>query len=392
MIKKTVLIPSMLDDHFDLLRYAFSSDRYDPVILDIEDNITSVGLTYSNNDLCYPCILIIGQMISALKSGKYDLNNTILMIPQAGDACRASNYICMIRKALIKAGYGNIHVASLNFKGLEKNSQFVVTLGMIKRAVPAIIYGDLLMILKNQVKPYEKNIGDTEKMVLKWIDILKESIICGKKISKKYIFINIEKIVCDFKSIPKRNIKLKKVGIVGELYIKYCHLGNWDAVRYLESQGCEVMVNGFSWYILYYIETHLIDETFFIQCLFRIILKYFGGIQKNMVDILHSHGFECIDDYYNFKKNGEKICPFKLRVADGWLISCEMCNLIKSGYNRVLCAQPFGCMANHVCGKGIYPFIQHNFKDARIVSVDYDSSGSKVNIRNRIRLLIDFDL
>ncbi len=387
--QKTVLIPSMLDFHFPLLQYAFCSKKYNAVILGDMENIVETGLFYAHNDLCYPCVLIIGQMINALKSEKYDLKNTILLIPQAGDACRGSNYIHMIRNALKKAGYSDIPIISLNFKGLEGENQFSVNPLMVMKAVAAIMYSDILMILKNQIKPYENNIGETKKYVDKWTNILENQIKSGKKLSYILIKRNLKRISEEFKNIKQIEKCTNKIGIVGELYIKYCKLGNSNLENYLREENCEYMVNGFSWYILYYIDTHLTEESKAMGLLFRIALKYLSGLQKSVVMNLRNNGFRCISEYKSFKNEAKGKVSFGLKVADGWLISCEVINLIKEGYNKILCVQPFGCMPNHICGKGMYANLQRQFPDVNIVSVDYDSSGSEINIHNRIKMLID---
>lgn len=387
--KKTVLISSMLDFHFPLLQYAFSSNKYDAVILDNSEGITDTGLEYSHNDLCYPCVLIIGQMINALKSGKYNLKNTILMIPQAGDACRGSNYIHMIRKALKKAGFENVPIVSLNVKGLEEDSKYSITIGMVRRAVAAVMYSDILMFLKNQIEPYEKVNGETKSCVDKWIKYLGDMIRINKKLGAISINKTMKKIARDFEKISCVKRAVKKVGFVGELYVKYCHLGNWNLEKLLKEQSCEYMVNGFSWYVLYYIDAHMSDENAFFRFLYTLGLKYLGGLQKSMVKSIRASGFYCIDAFKDFKHNAQGKVSFVYRAADGWLIGCETVNLIKCGFKKVLCVQPFGCMPNHVCGKGIYPHLQRQFLDAHIVSVDYDSSGSDVNVRNRIQMLID---
>ena len=379
----------MLDFHFPLLQYAFCSKKYNAVILNNDKDITNIGLEFSHNDLCYPAVLIIGQMISALQSGDYDIDNTILLIPQAGDACRGSNYIHMIRKALRKAGYGNVPIVSLNVKGLENDNQFSVTIGMVMRAVATLMYGDILMLLKNQIEPYESEKGITQKYVDKWIAYLGDKIKKGRKLSYFSICKTLKIIASDFKKINRQPKNINKVGIVGELYIKYCRLGNWNLESFLKEQSCEYMVNGFSWYMLYYIDTHKSDENFAMRKLYDIALKYLCSLQKSMVKGLHKEGFNCIDEFNNFKHNAEGKISFGYQIADGWLIGCEIANLIHIGYKKILCAQPFGCMPNHVCGKGIYPHLQREFPEAHIVSVDYDSSGSAVNVTNRIRMLID---
>jgi len=314
-----------------------------------------------------------------------------LLIPQAGDACRGSNYIHMIRKALRKAGYGHIAIVSLNVKGLESDSQFIISIGMVRRAIAAIMYGDILMLLKNQIEPYESIQGETQKYLDKWIACLSCEIKKNKKLSYLSIKKTLKSIANDFKNIKRQEKNIIKIGVVGELYIKYCHLGNCNLENFLQEQSCEYMVNGFSWYMLYYIYSHMVDENVIIQSLYKLALKYLGNLQKSMVNSVRDAGFDCLDEFKTFMNNAEGISPFGINVADGWLISCEIVNLIQSGYNKVLCAQPFGCMPNHVCGKGIYPQLQRQFPKAQIVSVDYDSSGSEINIRNRIQMLLDMD-
>lgn len=387
--QKIVLIPSMLDFHFPLLQYAFCSKKYKAVILEDTENIVETGLFYAHNDLCYPCVLIIGQMINALKSGEYDLKNTILLIPQAGDACRGSNYIYMIRHALKKAGFSNIPIISLNFKGLEGENQFSINPLMVMKAVAAIMYSDILMILNNQIEPYEKNAGETKKYLNKWLNILENQIKKGQKLSYFSVKKNMKKIARDFKNIQQKERNTNKIGVVGELYVKYCKLGNSYLEKFLQEENCEFMINGFSWYILYYIDTHLTEENKLMGFLFRVGMKYLSSLQKSIVKNLRTNGFRCISDYKAFKNNAQGKVSFGIKVADGWLISCEVVNLVKEGYNKILCVQPFGCMPNHICGKGMYANLQRQFPDVNIVSVDYDSSGSEINIHNRIKMLID---
>lgn len=387
--QKTVLIPSMLDFHFPLLQYAFCSKKYKAVILDEKEGIIETGLYYAHNDLCYPCVLIIGQMINALNSGKYDLDNTILLIPQAGDACRGSNYIHMIRSALKKAGYGKIPIISLNFKGLEEENMLSINPLMVMKAVAAIMYSDMLMILKNQIAPYEIKKGETQNIVDKWISYLENKIQKGKAVSYFSIKKNLKRIANDFKYIEKENRNIKKVGIVGELYVKYCSLGNSNIESFLSEENCEYMVNGFSWYMIYYIDTHLTEENKLMGLLYKIALKYLSSLQERIVENIRNAGFVCISEFQQFKNNAKDKISFGLKVADGWLISCEIINLIKESYKKIVCIQPFGCMPNHVCGKGMYAYLKRQYPDVNIVSVDYDSSGSEINVKNRIKMLID---
>lgn len=386
MKKYTVLIPAMLDFHFPLLKYAFCSKKYDAVILENEKDIIKTGLEYTHNDMCFPCVLIVGQMINALKSGIYQHEDIMLMIPQAGDACRGSNYIHMIRKALKKSGFGDIPIISLNFKGLERKNNLSVTPSMIMSAVSAIMLSDLLMILKNQIQPYEKIKGNAEKYVDKWREIIKKennlSFFRMKKLFKS--------IADDFKNIEMHKKDIQKIGIAGELYVKYCHLGNKNLEKILQTENCEYMINGFSWYILYYIDSHLTNENFPVSSGYKTALDFLENLQKSMVNNIKNAGFVCFDEFSVFKQSAYGNVNFNGCIGDGWLIGGEICGFSYIGYNKVLCIQPFGCMPNQVFGKGIYSSLQRKLRNnVQIISIDYDSGLPEINIHNRIKLALD---
>lgn len=393
--KYTLLIPAMLDAHFPLLKYAFYSKKYRPVVLEESEGITNLGLKYTHNDLCYPAILIIGQMLKALQSGVYDVNRTVILEPQAGDACRGSNYIPMIRKALDNAGFSMVPVISLNVTGLEKKHSLPITPAMLSRAVAAAFYGDLLMILKNQIKPYESKSGETDKIEEKWIVILADDIKKGKQLTFKNIRERFMEIVADYKKIERKDKPLRKVGVVGELYIKYCHLGNWNLEKYLREQNCEYYINGITWYALYYMDTHLLEEGGSPQkgitvnvC--RRIFEHFLELQRAMVKALKEQGFYCMDCYDIFKERARGYVTYQCSIGDGWLIGAEFANHALNGYDRIICGQPFGCLPSHVCGRGLYPAIKRKLPDAQYISVDYDASGTDTLVKSRIRLLLSF--
>lgn len=388
--KITLLIPAMLDFHFPLLKYAFCSGNYDAVILDYSENIAEVGLRYSHNDLCYPVILIIGQMITALKSGKYDMNETAFMIPQAGDACRGSNYIFMIRKAMKRAGFGNVPVISLNFKGLEDENRLKINIGMIRRGLAAVMYGDILMILRNQIKAYEEIPGETDALCDKWTGILRDGIINGKLLSVRAMKRTFEEISLDFSKVKLTSSRKPLVGIAGELYVKYCHLGNQNICGFLEEEHCGYYINGFSWYLLYYLDTHLAENNSVMGIAYKAVMTYLESIQREMTLCIQSHGFVCLDEFSIFKEKASEFVSFGCNIADGWLIGGEIVNLYKSGIRKIACVQPFGCMPNHVFGKGIYSSLQRRLDGIMISSFDYDSGSAGVNADNRIRMLIDF--
>lgn len=393
--KYILLIPAMLDAHFPLLKYAFYSKKYRPVIMEETEGITGLGLKYAHNDLCYPGILIVGQILKTLQSGKYDVNRTVILEPQAGDACRGSNYIPMIRKALDDAGFEMVPVISLNVTGLERKHSLPVTPDLLIRASAAAYYGDLLMILSNQVEPYEENAGDTKNVSDKWIGILSKELKSGKQLSMRKIRKHFDEIVQDFKKIPKTDKQILKIGVVGELYIKYCRLGNWNLEKYLKGQDCEYYINGITWYALYYMDTHLLSEgrdykKGAVIGIYKKIFQYFLNLQREMVGAIKKQGFYCMDAYDIFKERAAGYVTYQCSVGDGWLIGAEFANHALNGYNRIICGQPFGCLPSHVCGRGLYPAIRRKIPDTQYISVDYDASGTDTLVKSRIRMLLSF--
>ena len=392
--KKLLLIPAMLDDTFDLLKYAFESERYHAVVLKNTEGVINTGLEFMHNDLCYPGVIIAGQLICALRSGRIDPENCVFMIAQAGDACRGSNYLHLIKKALLKAGF-DIPVISLNFLDIEGGEKLSLTPAFLLKALAAVLLSDILMILRNQVKPYEKNEGECEALCRRWkIKIRRRLLRCEglDPISLRRLFYEISD---DFAKVEKRDIKLKKVGIVGELYIKYCSIGNKNIGDFLNRRNAEFMINGFSWYALYYIDTHLTELSAVdpvTAAAYSAAGKVIGSLQKSMIKAIRKNGFVCFDGFSEFKATAERYIPCTCPTGDGWLIGAEICSFAEHGYSRVVCAQPFGCMPNHVCGRGLYSSIQRRVGNVRLVSVDYDSSDAEVNLRNRIQMLLDFPI
>ena len=388
--KYIMLIPAMLDAHFPLLKYAFFSKNYHPVVLENEENITDIGLKYVNNDMCYPAILNIGQLIGALQSGSYDVERTVLLMPQAGDACRGSNYTSVLRQAVKRAGFPQVKVLSLNVKGLEKEQQVKLTASMVWRALFAVFCGDMLMILSNQVRPYELHPGDTKDCLKKWRTRLAEELKRGRHLTFSWMKKNMDSMAKDFAAIERQEKKVQKLGIVGELYVKYCHIGNWNLRRFLREENCEYYVNGVTWYMLYYIDTHLTSDGVLMGVLYRLAGRILEKLQKNMVGTIKRYGFYSMEEFTPFKKRARGIVNYGCQVGDGWLIGAEAVSHIENGYTKVIAVQPFGCMPNHVCGRGLYPALQRRYPWAQLVSIDFDSSGSPLNVRNRIRLLLDY--
>ena len=386
--KQTLLIPALLDAHFPLMKYAFYTRKYHPVILNNKKRVTETGLRYVHNDMCYPCILNTGQMIRALGSGKFDPAQTKLLMPSVGDACRGSNYTEVLRKAVRKAGYLQTDVLTMNLKHIDEENQLDISMRMIKRAFFALWYGDLLMILVQQVRPYEAEEGAAERCRDKWFRLLGEELRTLRNLRLSVMFQRFSEITAEFAAIPRKNIKKQRIAIVGELYTKYCSLGNWDMVQYLEKNGCESYTNGLSWYVLYYIDSHLSLASPPEAAGYRIVGKVLQAVQKRMTDALQNAGFFTLPPMDILKKEIAGKISFGAAIGDGWLIGAESAGYISHGCKKVLAIQPFGCMPNHVSGRGLYAALQRKC-GGHIVSVDVDSSGTRVNAYNRARMLID---
>lgn len=388
----TILIPSMLPIHFKLIAPVFKKYGYTMEVLENEDdNVREEGLAHVHNDTCYPALLVIGQMIDALKSGKYDLDHTALIITQTAGGCRASNYLPLLRKALAMEGLEKIPCLSLNFAGLEKDNGLEFTLPLITRVIYGVLYGDALLWLKNQVMPYEINKGDTNKV----IDEIVEELIRlfdgrGYLQSKKIYKMMIEKM----KGIPQKRDQKIRIGIVGEIYMKYSPLGNQHLEDYLIEEGFEPVLSGVMDFALYCLENSLIDYEYYhmhakshrwIALAKDIIMR----MQKTFRDQIKKDGtFFEPDDFSEVIRNGKPFIDPGVKMGEGWLLTSEVVTLIHSGVENIISAQPFGCLPNHIVAKGMVKKIKDEYPNANIVAIDYDPSASKVNQENRIRLML----
>ena len=391
----TVLVPNMCEIQFTLVKAAMESEGYHKVELinSSSSDVTQLGLKYVHNDTCYPALIIIGQFIEALESGKYDLDHTALIISQSGGGCRASNYIKLLRKALVRSGHGNIPVASINANGLEKGSMMPLTFKMLLKVVAAIEYGDELMALRNQVAAYEVNKGDSDKMLNKWLNKLDKDIRNNKHylpFSYNKIFKEIAK---DFGSIPLNKINKVKVGVVGEIYVKFSPTGNNNLVKFLENQDCEVNMPGLMGYIEYCLANWWMDYKFYGMSPFMgkisgLILRFFNNVGLKMSSAMKKHGFYAPDSFYELMKKPKDILDLGTKMGEGWLLTGEMLELIEGGYENIVCAQPFGCLPNHICGKGVINSLRAKFPKANITPIDYDPSATRVNQENRIKLML----
>ena len=391
----TILCPTMIEIHFRLVLEVMKSFGYKVELLSTSSpNIAQEGLKYVHNDTCYPALLVIGQFIDALNSGKYDVNKVALIITQTGGGCRASNYIHLLRKALIRAGYPQVPVIYMNLNGMEKNPGFSASIPFLRKMISVLYYGDVLMQLKNNIEPYEDHKGDAEKMVEKWIGLLSKQLRKGEGLSKSQFGNNAKKIVKDFASIPIHRVPKIKVGVVGEIYVKYAPIANNDLENFLKSQGCEVYVPGIVNFVLFKIDNRLDDiklyggNTIKYQ-INKILLDYLLSLQTVMIKAFKEHPEVLAPaDYYHVKKLAKGVIGYGNKMGEGWLLTAEILELIEAGYENIVCAQPFGCLPNHICGKGMIRKINEVDSRANIVPIDYDPSATRVNQENRIKLML----
>ncbi|KEH99555.1 2-hydroxyacyl-CoA dehydratase [Clostridium botulinum] len=388
----TILAPQMSPIHFKLVQEAFLSSGYNVEILpSVDKGAVETGLKYVNNDACYPSIIVIGQLIEALQSGKYDVNNTSLIITQTGGGCRASNYIGFLRKALKEAGYLNIPVISLNCVGLEDNPGLEISYTMIKKGILALVLGDLFMKVLYRVRPYEKIKGSANLLYDKWNEKCKEVIRSGNfKLAKQYIY----DIVKDFDNLEILDIEKPRVGVVGEILVKYHPTANNDIVGILESEGAEAVVPDLMDFFLYC----AYDETFKYKYLngklkskiiSDIAIWYIELFRKDIRKALkESKRFTPPVEIRELAKEAEPILSIGNQTGEGWFLTAEMIELINSGVKNIACLQPFACLPNHVTGKGVIKELRRRYKDTNIVAIDYDPGASEVNQINRIKLML----
>lgn len=391
----TILFPMMMETHFRILQPCFNSCGYHAELLKTTGpEIAQTGLKYIHNDTCYPAILSLGQMINALQSGKYDTHKVALMISQTGGGCRASNYIHLLRKGLVKAGFDYVPVVSMNMSGLEHNPGFHVDLKIIRRLAAGVIYGDSLMYLNNQTQPYEINKGETEKLLFAWTKKIVNIINSGKGISTKDISTNLNLISADFSKIPcDRSIKKVKVGVVGEIYVKYAALGNNGLEEFLRSEDCEVYLGGLLSFVLFKIDNRLEDiklygGSFFKKFVCTKLMNYCLKLESILIDSIKKYPqYSTPTPYYELKSLVNGVIGYGDKMGEGWLLTAEMMELAHNGYKNIVCAQPFGCLPNHIAGKGMIRRVVE-LTGANIVAVDYDAGAPKVNQENRIKLML----
>ena len=390
----TILMPQMAPIHFELMEAAVASSGYKIKLLkDCTEHTVETGLKYVNNDACYPSILTTGQFIEALQSGEYDLNKTAIIMSQTGGGCRATNYIGFIRKALKDAGFENIPVISFNVVGMEKMPGFKLTIPLAEKLIKMVIYGDLLQKMLTKNRAYEINKGETQKLFDSWMEKCKKLL---EKSTMKEFKQSIYAIVNDFEKIELDTSVIKpKVGIVGEVLIKYHPFGNNFVANKLEEEGAEVILPDFMGFIKF-MATHKITFNELIKTgnlkasIFKTAIKLIDILEKDVKIALSKSKKDYLMpcDIWELEHKVKDILSIGNQTGEGWFLTAEMIEYIEHGITNIVCVQPFACLPNHVVGKGVIKTIRSKFPEANISPIDYDPGASEANQTNRIKLLM----
>ena len=390
----TILCPQMSPIHFDLIEPAVRSCGYNLEVLQNSDRTAiDTGLKYVNNDACYPSLIVVGQIMDALLSGKYDLEHTAVIMSQTGGGCRASNYIGFIRRALERAGMPQIPVISLNANGMETNPGFKITLPLLTKAMQAVVYGDLFMRVLYATRPYEAKAGSANALHEKW------KAICIKSLQKHSLSMaefnrNIRGIIHDFDELPRRDVQKSRVGIVGEILVKFSPLANNHVVELLEAEGAEAVMPDLLDFLLYcfYNSNFKADNlggkrsTAHLCNMGISLLEYFRRTcRRELERSTHFLPPARIQDLASMAKHYVSLGN---QTGEGWFLTGEMLELIHSGTTNIICTQPFGCLPNHIVGKGVIKGLRASHPEANIIAVDYDPGASEVNQLNRIKLML----
>ncbi|MDY3766690.1 MAG: acyl-CoA dehydratase activase-related protein [Lachnospiraceae bacterium] len=390
----TILCPEMSPIHFSIIAAAFNACGYHLALLPENDRHSiDMGLKYVNNDACYPSLLVVGQIMEALSSGKYDLNKTAVLISQTGGGCRASNYIGFIRRALGKAGMEQVPVISINMSGLEKNPGFKISLSLLKRGCYALVFGDLFMRCLYRMRPYEQVKGSANKLHKKWEKICIR-FVSGKNPTFGQFQTLCRAIVKDFDALPITDEVKPKVGVVGEILVKFLPAANNHLVDLLESEGAQAVVPDLMDFLLYcFYNTNFKSDHLGM----KKSSSYLGNAGIKILEFLRktaskelakSEHFDPPAKIEDLAKYAQSIVSLGNQTGEGWFLTGEMLELIHSGTNNIVCTQPFGCLPNHVVGKGVIKELRRQYPLSNIVAIDYDPGASEVNQLNRIKLML----
>lgn len=389
----TILAPQMAPIHFEFAQIAAQSEGYKLEVLPtVEREDIEEGLKYVNNDSCYPSIIIIGQLLRALKSGRYDINNTSVIISQTGGACRASNYLSLLKKALQVTGFEQIPIISANVSGLEKNPGFKITLSLMRKAIMALAYGDLLMKVLLRVRPYEKITGSADKAYRKWAEICKQNV---RTTNRRVFRANLKGIVEEFEAIEIDDCKKPKVGLVGEILVKFHPAANNNMVEFIEKAGGEMIVPGLLEFFLYCaygreFEYRYLDGTQLSKMGGNLFIKILENYRDDMRRSLQfSNRFNSPSTIYEMGASVKSLLSLCNHTGEGWLLTAEMVELLEQGANNIICMQPFACLPNHITGKGMIKSLKEKYPQTNVVTIDYDPGASEVNQINRVKLMLE---
>lgn len=390
-----ILIPSMAPYHFEYFAHSLRSEGYDAEVLqNTSFDVIHEGMKYSHNDICVPAMLVIGQFIDAIKNGGYDINKVAVIITQTGGGCRASNYVALLRKAFKKAGYDFIPIISVNAVGLEENPGFKITTNILLKLITSLLMGDMIMQLYNEVAPYEVHKGDTEKAYQEINEMLNEYFYYPTR--KVFYHPNkiFDKVAKRFSEVEvDRTVKKPKVGIVGEIYVKYSPLGNNNLEQTLRDEGCEVITPPITDFFQYTFDSSRHDILKYggnkkIALLYRLLIGFIEFRRNKVRRVIKKYGFRDFTKYKDLRKMANGYINRGMHVGEGWLLTAEMIELIHIGSPNIVCTQPFGCLPNHIAGKGMIKKIKENHPESNIVAIDYDTSATEINQLNRIKLMI----
>ena len=391
----TILIPEMAKLHFALIKPILNRQGFRVELMDAEGpEVIQKGLKYVHNDICYPALLITGQMLTAIESGKYDPHKVAMVITQSGGGCRDSNYIHLMRKAFEKAGYPDVPFISANVWGLEFNSGVNLTPRTLLMALAGMIYGDMLMILSNQVRPYEVHPGETDATIERWIERLGRIFAKGRGFMPRAIDRNLKAIAKDFAAIPIRKAPKVKVAVVGELFLKYSMTGNNHLEEFLAAQDCEVFMPSMLGFGIYKTNGALEDLRLYGgKPVKKWILEVVMRVMFHMEDIL-IRNIEAYDQFTapervnTLKKRADGVIGIGNSMGEGWYVAAEMLEMADSGYENIVCVQPFGCLPSHVSIKGMINKVRRIDPRINAVDIEYDAGATKVNQENRIKLML----
>lgn len=391
----TILIPEMAPLHFRLIEPILSRQGFKIALMGDEGpEVLQKGLKYVHNDMCYPALLITGQMLTAIESGNYDPHKVAMVITQSGGGCRDTNYIHLMRKAFEKAGYPYVPFISANIWGMELNSGINLSPRTLLQALAGMIYGDMLMIVSNQVRPYEVEKGTTDAMVDHWIDRLITIFQTGKGFLPKEIEANLQAIGADFAAISVNRTPKVKVAVVGELFLKYSVPGNNHLEEFLADQDCEVFMPSMLGFGVYKTNGALEDLRLYggkplKRLIMNIVMKFLFQVEDLLIRNIEAYDcFTAPERVNDLKKRAEGVIGIGNSMGEGWYLAAEMLEMADHGYENIVCVQPFGCLPCHVCVKGMLNKVRRLDPRVNAVDIEYDPGATKVNQENRIKLML----